>query len=300
LKSGDAEQSWAPIEGWWYYRYDITQALDVSLVSIAPTPQPDQQLLLGPVSAGTTVVVSFVATPHGGTLQIQSPDGKHSYDTNSKHTLLRSVAIHLTHRGRLAIRNVNGEQGLRRVLAIPDAQWASAKRTFLTYLHNASEVSLQLSGYATARDADHLPQETVSVLQSRKNLQRSSEFLSSGQSPPRVPPITHVQVGDRGNTYRGVLPADTSVLVLRTTYSNGWALRIAGGGPADHVAGDFFTNAWQIAPSRVPRQFTIQYVPGLRVAAAHRLSAIILSVLMVAALLMLAFGAFRRSRLRAV
>jgi hypothetical protein len=301
LPSVDATQSWSPLEGWWYYRYAFTQALDASLISLGAANPAGAILHLNGVPAGARLVVGYVDSPHGGALEVEMPGGRSiRIGTRATHAHLASTVIPLAVPGPVAIRNLGGEQALRHVFVVPAADWSSAVTSLFRLLAQTKNVTIALEGsqrfYApigsvyTFRDVQEIdgkPADGRLYLARGWHIVRAADdaiVRAEGSRSPVAGTITDVHASEFGELYTGVVGPHVHVLRLRTTYSTGWNLRLSDGSRAQHVAGDLFMNAWLLADSQLPRNFSIVYEPSILISDVHRISEVALIALIALAL----------------
>lgn len=307
LPSVDATQSWSPIEGWWYYRYAFTQALDASLISLGASSHQGAILHLNKVPAGARLIVGYVDSPFGGTLALDLPGGRTvRIDTRAAHSHLASTVIPIAVAGPIALRNLGGEQALRHVFVVLPGDWSSAVVRFTSLLVRARRATIALGGsprfYApfgsvyTIRDVQEIDGKSVD---GRMYLARGwhtvraddDAILRAGKPPsPLRGAVSDIRASDFGELYSGVVAPHVRILRLRTTYSTGWELRLSDGSRAQHLAGDLFMNAWLLADSQSPRDFSIVYEPSWAISGLHRVSAYTLIALIVLSLGLGVFG----------
>ena len=310
LPSVDATQSWSPIEGWWYYRYAFSQALDASLISLGASSHQGAILHLNKVPAGARLIVGYVDSPFGGTLALDLP-GTYGPNRHACSAFASGVDCDTHCRGWAdTLRNLGGEQlfvtsssscpaiGHLRSCALPHC-WCGrdVRRSHSEARRGSMRPLAPCTRFVTSKIFDGIGRRPdVSRAGLAYGPRRRRRDPASGKPPlPLRGAVSDIRASDFGELYSGVVAPHVRILRLRTTYSTGWELRLSDGSRAQHLAGDLFMNAWLLADSQSPRDFSIVYEPSWAISGLHRVSAYTLIALIV---LSLGLGVFGRARKR--
>ncbi|MHB8178995.1 MAG: hypothetical protein ACYDFS_02540 [Vulcanimicrobiaceae bacterium] len=300
LESGNAATAWAPISGWWYYRYDFDEALDTRLVTFAP----GARIRLGSVPAGDVIILSYVAAPRGGVLALRLPGGV----TRTIRTkdccvpALRAKAFVSPATGAVVVVNQRGEEALRHVYAVAPSAWRGAVRRIAFTLKNVKSVVLRVVGLENIPILRAGQYRTTGILTIDGHRVGPAIFLSPGLYRVRARPSggalergrllqpypgspSDVRASADGLVIQGVIPPHARAIRLRMSFSRAWHLRLNGGGVIHHGVGDIFGNLWTFRESKESRPFQITNTLALDILKLHWASLLVLvGILLVAVL----------------
>lgn len=245
LASTDAEQSWSPVDNWWFYYNPFTQVYDGTLLSL----KSGQRLRVDlPFSSGV-ILIGYVVSPRGGNIRLSVGRVIRIITTKSKAFGLRTLAIRVDPARRLEIINMGGEQLLRRVVFTEKGDYLRAKRHVDALIKNVPY--LRIIGAHAAR---------------RGHGNRG----------------WHANISFHHNAtwtaFWGRVPVGTGLLVLREHFDPGWKLTVGRGKQAQHVEGDLFDNAWLLSSDDIGDAFRIEYRPARFVSAAHWVALALFSI----------------------
>jgi len=293
VKSGDAAIAWAPIAAWWYYRFDFDDALDAKFVTFAP----GAELRIGPVRVGDTIIVSYLATSHGGSLGVRLPGGAPKVVRTRQCCVpaLRARVFTARVSGDVRITDIAGEQILRHVYDVGPSAWRVGVDRISSEVRNARNVVVTVVGREYVTVVRTGLYRTIGILRIDGRKVGATAFLKSGVYLVRASPSggelnlgdinggalprpTAVRATMDGLVVRGVVPPNVGALRLRMAYSRAWRLRLAGSALARHEIGDLFSNLWTFPQSDHPRTFEITNRGALLAIRLHWISLVMLGM----------------------
>jgi hypothetical protein len=297
LATDDARKGWAPFQEWWPYREIYTRVFDGSVISFSP----GATLSVAGARPGDLLVLSYVASQHGGAMLVRCGNVSHHVNTLStaRHVaLLKADVISINGQCPVEVVNVKGEQLLRHVYLLDRASWRQGERRLIEMERGAQALRFAVHGSAplpvgrpgvyrvlgAARvDGREVANARIALTSGVHHVDASGACLESGALHLYVSQTpSSVTSAYNGTMFTGFIAPGARMLVLRSLFSDGWQLRINGNVIRDHGIGDLYGNLWRLPPSKRALHFQLVYLPAQFLSRCHYASALILSLAILA------------------